>query len=345
MKLSFATLQDTEKLMKFLDEHWKKDHILSQDKNLFLYEFQEGERLNFGIAKDADGEILGLFGFMKYNSLSLPDLAGSLWKVKDDCKVPLLGLKLREFVVNNIKHRFFAAPGAGIQTKPIYQIIKMDWNQMEQYYFPNPTIKDFQILKLPDSLKKTHLQEKNVNEQIKINKVKEIDELQQFDFKKYQNIVPFKDLSYIQKRFVNHPIYSYDIYTVKKEKRIENIFICRSVDTVDSKAYRIVDFYGFENNMDSIVRFLSTFIIENKYEYFDFLCHGFNKDKMLSAGLYKVDFESEVVVPNFFEPFVQKNIPVYCVSDRIEESNMHFRQCKADGDQDRPNRYRSSDEQ
>lgn len=337
MKISFATIQDTKRIMDFLGEYWKKDHILSKNKELFLYEFQEENRLNFAIAKDEDGTILGLFGFIKYNSLVVSDLAGSLWKVRDDCKIPILGLKLREFTIKNIPHRFFAAPGAGIKTKPIYQIIKMDWNKMMQYFVPNDTMKEYHILKLNDSLKKYSINKKVENKNIKISKIVDIDELKDFDFNKYKNIVPFKDFQYIKKRFIGYPIYSYDIYKVEKENEIMNIFICRTVKYNSSKVYRIVDFYGDEDYMKNITNFLYRFIVTNGYEYYDFVCHGFDENKLLNAGFNKLDFESEIIVPNFFEPFVQKNVPVYCVSDKIEDIEMIFRQCKADGDQDRPN--------
>ncbi|WP_345993681.1 hypothetical protein [Sulfurimonas sp. HSL-1716] len=322
--------------MEFLDKYWKKNHILSVDKHLFLYEFQDKEKLNFAIAQDAQNEIIGLFGFIKYNFLKIPDLAGSLWKVRDDCTVPLLGLKLRDFVIKNVPHRFFAAPGAGIQTKPIYQIIKMNWNRMEQYFLVNDTIDEYKVLKTRDkSILKTYKAFHESNDVV-IELAKDISELQSFVFDDFKEIVPFKDLKYIEKRFVNYPIYKYDIYTVKKSGLISNIFICRTAAYLDRKVYRIVDFYGDERNMGYITNFLYKYIVDNHYEYCDFISYGFEDIHMLNAGFDRLDFESEdIIVPNFFEPFVQKNISVFCVSDKTD--GLKFRQCKADGDQDRPN--------
>ena len=83
---SFASLIDVDAIMTFLHEHWKKDHILSTNKELLLRDFAEGNKLNIGIVKDGDGALLGIFGFIKYNSLPIPDIAGSLWKVTSEAQ-------------------------------------------------------------------------------------------------------------------------------------------------------------------------------------------------------------------------------------------------------------------
>jgi hypothetical protein len=76
-------------------------------------------------------------------------------------------------------------------------------------------------------------------------------------------------------------------------------------------------------------------MIARQYEYIDFVCHGFMRDYFVKAGFCQLDFDqNNTIVPNYYEPFLLKNVPVYCVSD---QTALSFRQCKADGDQDRPN--------
>ena len=99
----------------------------------------------------------------------------------------------------------------------------------------------------------------------------------------------------------------------------------------------MVDFYGNDENMLIISYFLKNKIIRDNYEYLDFVSYGFDVDHMKSAGFHVLNFDSsEVVVPNLMEPLVNDNTPIYCVSDKLD--NIYFRQCKADGDQDRPNK-------
>lgn len=105
--------------------------------------------------------------------------------------------------------------------------------------------------------------------------------------------------------------------------------------TTTASAYRVVDFYGEESLMPNILSALAQKMVEEGDEFLDFIGHGFDPDLMQQGGMMRLDFESkEWVVPNFFEPLLKQNVPVYCVSDKTD---LQFRQCKADGDQDRPN--------
>jgi len=328
IQISQARLNETDAIMQFINDYWKEGHILSKNKELFLYDFRDQDKLNLIIAKK-NKEIIGFFGYMKYNFLDNPDIAGSLWKVREDIHAPFLGIQMREYFKKTVKHHFFAAPGAGLQTKPIYRAINMNWNRMEHYYFVNDTLKKFKILKNP--IKKSFIVSKPTK--VQICKAQNIDDLSTYKFDK--NIVPLKDLQYINKRFFQHPIYKYDIYYVTLHGEIKNIFILRIAKANNSLAYRIVDFYGNLNFISDIRTFLYQYIVDNFIEYVDFINYGYEKNKLLSAGFSLLDFENtEIIVPNYFEPFVQINVPIYCVSNKTDKI---FRQHKADGDQDRPN--------
>jgi hypothetical protein len=323
-----AKLDETDAIMQFIHEHWKQGHILSKNKKLFLYDFQDQNKLNLIIAKK-ENDIVGFFGFIKYNNSENPDIAGSLWKVREDIHAPFLGIQMREYFKRTIKHRFFAAPGAGLQTKAIYKAINMDWHTMEQYYLANNQLDEFQLLKNPlfnPSFTPTE-------EISQIYQATSINDLKGYVFD--TEIVPLKDLNYIKKRFFKHPIYKYDVYYVKVKNTIKNIFVCRVARANESAAYRIVDFYGNLDFINNITSFLYQLIIKNGIEYIDFINYGYEQEKLLSAGFSLLDFTNqETIVPNYFEPFVQMNVPIYCVSDKTDKI---FRQHKADGDQDRPN--------
>lgn len=336
-QFSFASLSDVNAIMDFMHLHWRKNHILSLSKDLLLHEFQEGNKINLGIAKNKQSELLGLFGFIKYNSKASPDLAGSLWKVTDEAqkKYPMLGIHLRNFVIQNIPHRFFAAPGAALQTKPIYQIINMNWNRMDQWFLINSQIKEYQLIKLSDKkfIPRQNLIE--INNDIQLIKVTSEEQVKTFDFSAFKYILPYKDFQYVKKRFLNYLYFQYDIYLAIQKNKVKNLIICRRAKANSATAYRIVDFYGKEDLMPQIIHNLYQLIMDNGDEYLDFVCHGFNKDKLRLSGMNNLDFNQEsITIPNFFEPLVIKNTPVYCVSDKTQHI---FRQCKADGDQDRPN--------
>lgn len=358
ISFSFARTNDAQAIMRFMDEHWRKRHVLSWNKDLLLKDFQDqkqSDRLNFGLAKDSEGHLLALFGFIFYNQNDLPDMAGSLWKVTDEAQKdhPMLGIQLRNFVIKNIPHRFFAAPGAGLQTETIYQVIRMNWHRMQQYFRLNPNLAEYHLVQCPAAQPKKTIQAKV--ELIKVQKETAETQLSAFDFEVFPEIVPHKDRAYLLRRYFDYPFYDYDVYLVKQtedpsladfaeSKPVKSIVVCRrAVAEVEDEqcekhyptAYRMVDFLGEEALMPEIIEALALKMVEAGDEYLDFICHGFDEDLMKQGGMQALDFDSEeCIVPNFFEPLLMKNVPVYCVSDKTD---LHFRQCKADGDQDRPN--------
>ena len=338
--IRLAKLSDTSAIMQFLHDHYRKNHFLSKNEQLFRYEFQDDDRLNFGIALDQE-ELLGVFGFIKYNYSAVPDIAGSLWQVIHSERYPMLGIKLRNFVIKNVPHLFFAAPGANLSTRPIYQSIGMNWNAMQHYYLLNPEKSQFELCDVADGIQaeqQRHLFSNLVDMNVRLSKIDSIDALADFPFSDYGAIRPFKDLEYIKKRFFDYPIYHYDVYVLHVGKELKNIVVCRQVNKQGQSAYRVVDFYGEETFMPQIISELVAVVIEQGNEYLDFISFGFDKQKMIQSGFSLLDYDNEsVIVPHYFEPYVKQNIPVFCVSDRL--SGGIFRQCMADGDQDRPNQY------
>ena len=64
--IRFATLEDVDAIMTFINANWKEGHLLATNKSFFLYEYHCGERINFALAIDvADNKIVGLCGFIK----------------------------------------------------------------------------------------------------------------------------------------------------------------------------------------------------------------------------------------------------------------------------------------
>jgi len=327
--ISQATIEDTVSIMKFIDDFWKKNHILAQNEEFFLYEFQEGTNLNIIIAKESDNnEIVGFLGYFYYNSNALPNMAGSIWKIHPEIEDQLIGIKIRNFFVKNIQHDFFATPGPGPHMKPVYKILRMSWQRMEQFYIANNNIEKFKLIKNP----KIRKFDKTYTKNISIEKISTILDIKDYIFD--EEIVPLKDKNYINKRYLNHPIYKYDVFVVKQGTKIMNIFVGRKVNFQVTQAYRLVDFIGDTNLVKDIGTFLYDFIHFNNFEYIDFIAHGYDANSLYDAGFEKLDLDSDkTIVPNYFEPFVQKNVPIYCVADKTDKI---YRQHKADGDMDRP---------
>jgi len=346
ISFEFADLSELQDIMSFMSRHWAANHIYSVSKELLMKEFlwlDQPDKLTIGLAKDTDGEILGVFCFKFYNYCELPDLAGALWKVTSDAekKYQMIGVRLRQFVIKNVKHRFFSAAGAGEQTKNTYKMLRLQWNQMKQYYIINPLINEYKLIQHL-SLKAEQANAFGLPN-IEMKRVDNPDDLLNFDFEANSNILPFKDMRYIENRFFDYPFYSYDIFLVykSKEKIAQNIVVCRKAVAKDqagkgiASAYRIVDFYGTEDLLPSIIIALFERVRVQGDEFLDFVCYGFDDKLLKQAGMNSLNFDStEVIIPNLFEPLVRENIAVNCIADG---TNGNYRHCRADGDQDRPN--------
>lgn len=339
MQIRFATVADTDALMAYIDQNWRQGHILSRDRELFLHDFREADRLNLAIAVDAEARITGLFGFMKYSRDPLPDIAGSLWKAEASSGVPMLGLKLRDFVIQNVPHRLFAAPGAGIQTQPIYHLLGMQWVEMEHYYLINPNLDDFKIASVPQGFRHSPVSSEGSRDAGRVYRVVEPRVLETFEFDCHKDKYPFKDLRYVEKRFFSHPVYEYEVYALEKHGMVCAVLVARVAYVETASVLRIVDYYGEDAHLPALVSHLREVAWQRGHEYMDFVCYGFNPAALARCGFSKLDMRNdELIIPNHMEPLVRKNVPVYCVADR--SATLRLRLCKADGDQDRPNQLR-----
>ena len=66
---------------------------------------------------------------------------------------------------------------------------------------------------------------------------------------------------------------------------------------------------------------------KNNYEYIDILCSGLDEKMLMQSGFTKLDNDGDMIIPNYFEPFVQENVKVH-----YEKSNENLIIFKGDAD-------------
>jgi len=330
--IRFATFDDIEDIMNFIHNHWKKNHILSKNKKLFIYEYQDKDRINFVISRNKSQEINGILGFIRSSSRS-SDVWGAMWKTIKNSENPMLGIELFQKLRTSTEYGIFTASGISSKTIGIYNYLGIYTNHLSQYLIVNSDIENYNILKIKD---KNNLIPINflVNSEYTLMRVNE-DKLD-FNFSDYSYFIPHKDKEYFVKRYFNHPVYTYKIYGICKNSILNSLIVTREVVVGNSKILRIMDYLGDENDIVYISKFLHQIILDNDYEYIDFMCYGFSEKTLEKACFTKVDLISkELIVPNYFAPFVQENIKINFMADTKEIDKLRI--CKADGDQDRPN--------
>jgi hypothetical protein len=329
--IKFSDDSDVDEIMQFINDHWKENHILSQNKDLFLYEYKDNQRINFVISRNSNNKINAILGFIK-SSNEIKDIWCAIWKVVKTDTNPILGIELLEYLRNSKDYGVLTCNGVSIQTINIYKFLNIYTNYLLHYVILNDNIKIYNIAKVANSFsfKKPNFFNNN---NFLLKELKEAGLI--FEFEKYKNNIPYKDKTYFVKRYFNHPIYSYKIYGVYYKKNITSLLVTREEMVRNSKVLRIVDYIGKDSDLKFVSKYLYSIIEQNNYEYADFMCFGFSDKELINAGFTMVSHNTKnLVIPNYFNPFVQENNKIYFFADtsKIERVRM----VKADGDQDRP---------
>ena len=113
-EIRLANVNDINKIMRFINDNWKENHILSRDKDFFIYEHQGNNTINFVISLE-DNKINGTLGFIKYSDNN-SDLATVIWKALKSHTNPMLGIELLEFLRNHKEYNIVFSLGINKKT-------------------------------------------------------------------------------------------------------------------------------------------------------------------------------------------------------------------------------------
>ena len=330
--ISISHLDDADEIMKFIDLEWRKNHILSKNKEFFLYEYSNKNLLNF-ITSKYKGKINGILGFLKSSSDNSATVWTTMWKVSKSKNSSILGLQLLNYLFT-LGYKSVMSSGINPSAEKIYSHLGYYVGELGHYFIPNHKVKTFRIAKFDrDILNNYH--SNRIYENYVCRKINSHEVNKFFKFKKFLKQIPNKNYEYFKKRFIDHPIYDYEIYGVLKGDEILSIMVVRIVNHGKSSCLRIVDFYGLEETIGAHTTNLCKIMYLNEFEYIDFLNFGLQKQRLKTAGFTLLNHsQKKIIVPNFFEPFVKKNLKVrfFYNNKKID----YLRIYKADGDQDRP---------
>ncbi|MCI8364019.1 MAG: hypothetical protein HFG34_03595 [Eubacterium sp.] len=323
-----AVYEDIPQIMKFIDEHWKKGHILARDRKFFEWQFVDDDEVNVFLGVDDEaGKIYGMVGVIKYSKRMNPDISGGTWKTIKSSN-PVLGMELENYMLEKTQARYSCSAGLSSKASRIYQMMGMPPAVMDHYY-RLADISEYRIAKIKDKIIPRvedtgyHLES--------IHRVEEMKEIISEEI--LADCIMSKDYAYIQKRYFDHPVYQYDIWKIVNQYGNTNsILITREERVEDRKIGKIIDFYGDLCDLGKITSSLDYLIKEKKYEYMDVYSFGIPVQLYQKAGFVCCDMDSENIIPNYFHPFEQRNVTLRLMDPGIEG----FRLFLGDGDQDRP---------
>ncbi len=340
-EIRFCREEEYAELVEFLKNYWKKDHIFTLSKELLDFQHldQKNHRYNFVIAKHRiSNEIHSILGFVPTNhydeKIQNIMIWPCIWKSRDDIARKGLGTALYYYLKSALPIETFSILGISEKALSIYKHWNFETGKIEQYFFPNPNGKYVLSsgLEIFTCEKKERVEDLFILEKFS----KEMFEKLPDDAKIFEELSNYKSKNYYVNRFFHHPIYQYFFYAIKDKEKVIAIIIMRVCGDSENKCVRIVDFIGSVTALSGISNQLIALMEERGYEYIDFMEVGLKDKELKDAGFKRRKDFPEVILPNYFEPFVKENIDLdYAYKTVGEDKKVIF--FKADADQDRPN--------
>ncbi len=347
MQIARCKIKEIPELQEFIHNHWKENHILSRNRELFDWQYVKDNKVNFIIAKDRN-KIKGMLGFIPQNLFYkkevvelAPVIWTSMWRSIEDN----LGMSLLHCFTELLNPKIIAGGHLSDAAMGIYMCLGYKINYLNVFYMVNQDKKEFKILKNFDG---NYISGYRIDDHERDVYFKDNSSFLNCRFvyhtgngKRTKLISSDVDSienywSYIVNRFVKHPIYKYKYITIGKENKIMSVITYR---IVPNKCIFIVDCTGYLLDFSNLGHVFQKIMKENNVEYIVFMNARWGNFDLMRSGFMKREEESRVIIPTLFEPFVRENTThSYCYKVKDKSiGDYRLRIHKGFGDFDRPN--------
>lgn len=326
-RIRHACPGDRDRILSFIRRNWNEGHVFVRAPQVLDFQHVIEGKLTFVIGESPrTGELLGIQGYIPSNSSSKPDVWGAMWSAGAGAP-PGLGLKIHEYTKVATRPRVFAAVGVGQTSLVAHRRMGHICGELSHYYrlaqrdtFHVAVVQDRQIPEVSPS-------------RVELRELPTLSALSAvFCPERYRHRRPHKDLWYLEWRYLTHPFYSYRIHAVDTGRQaVDSVLVTREQEQHGARILRIVDFIGLEADFARLGPAIQRLMDRHRYEYVDCYCHGLSRETMIRAGLRERRPDDPNIIPNYFEPFEQRNVSIGFIS--TDDRLVAF---KADGDQDRP---------
>ncbi len=331
MEIRLCKKEEISLLVDFIKTYWNPNHVLVKRPEVLHWQYQNEDGLNFLIAIE-NNEIYAVLGLIPLSHFDKGlkennEAWGALWKIRPDCKIPGLGTYLQRRATKI--YDFFGGIGVSQDNINIQNALKNKVVHINHYYVLNRNINDYQIAKI--NVNQIPPQEISIN--FSMEERDSLDGIPEIEHSYY----PQKSNSFIINKYQNNPFYHYRFLCCKRNNLIEAVIVLKNVEVGNRMACRVIDVLGRIEQLEGLGKAIENYISNNeRIEYADFYNSGINKSFFINNGFYEVnDYDDDVIIPNYFEPYLQKNCPLdgIIISDNPEKYSFF----KGDADQDRPN--------
>ena len=333
-----AKVSEGSSVQHFLDSHWKKNHslVLSRDLLDFQHLNKIDYRYNYVIAiSNSTHEIDALFGYIptyQYDESlkKFGDFWGAIWKKREDIENEEsneIGMDVFTRIFEYPNFHSFSAIGISKTALKIYKAFQCKTGYLSHYFILNDHIHDFLIAGNVDN--DYYGTETSYKSEWCLKEI-DANDLSNINIKPVYR--PYKSVEYLINRYVKHPIYRYSFYGIYNQYEIKSILVARFVHAKNSMVIRIVDALG--ELQGSLYDSFQDLLHLTNAEYIDFMNYGIDESVFYEMGFRKLDLEGDLIIPNYFEPFEQRNVKIDIAWKADYENYVAF---KGDSDQDRPN--------
>lgn len=334
-----AIISDISEIMEFIDTEWAAGHILSQSRELFLWQYaqQENGELNFLLARNGK-KIVGILGFTvnsQYCESGIPnDIKWlSMWKVTPEAENGT-GLRLLNFAESNFPSFGTGTVGCNLKALEIYKSLGYLTGELEHFYYPNRNY-SFDNSSIYNFSSQELLNSQTADLELFIEAVEENVMLEKLDLHliKSPEVEKFKPSKYIVNRYLNHPFYKYQFKLILDSNQNELGFIIfRVSQTSKGNVLRVLELvmYGKHTNIGSV---LEKLLDLNNCQYADFFTQILYGESTYENGFIRV--ENSMNLPNLFEPLSIEKAKIYFALKLKQEIPIQL--TRGDCDQDRPN--------
>ena len=352
IEICFAKANDEPKILQFLHDHWRADHIFVTNPVLMRWQHESpdspGDKLTFVIARrinaDDSSEILALLGFIPFrrfdSGADWSELSLAIWKVSEDAGTPGLGLQLLKTIQRELQPSLICAIGTSQIVRPIYTALGYTVGALSHVALFLETVPSGETVALgvPDVARRSIAEDQSVALQpVFGGKLPAGITAADIDILAAKGL-PRKSWTYILNRYVQHPYYEYEIRTVIVGGALRSILIWRRVSTQYGNILRIVDVIGDADVLVHCGPALRREVAASESEYIDLMHWGVSPEALSAGGFVGLHDYKDLVLPAYFEPFEQRNVQIeiaYRVDAKL--SDRRLRLFRADSDQDRPN--------
>lgn len=326
--ITFCLEKDINDLKAFLNEKWQENHILTQDDSLLNFQHKNKNIYHFVISRNEYNKINGVLGFIptfQFDHTLEKDSCVwlAIWKVDEDICSPGLGIVLIKWLEETLSPKFIGTVGQNFEVNKLYEILGFYTGEMNHYYFADKDCEKYKIAKNID---------KNTISKISDNAL----DIRNINFDDIDDDIficlPTKTKSYVKNRFLKHPSYNYLFHGIKIKEKLKVLIVARIVNVGNSSCLRIVDMFGSYSDIENYQLDLQALVKKYNCEYIDCLNYGIPEKFFTNWGFNLK--EGKVIIPEYFEPFIQKNKKIYfSYKPKVNQYTVF----KADCDQDRPN--------